>query len=381
MYPHASLFTESEAADRSCIRPRSFIVRELPGPGPASSRLLDRVRAEIRTRHYSPRTEKAYAGWIRRFILFHGKRHPEELGAAEIASFLTVLATRGRVSASTQNQALSSLLFLYQDVLGKEIEGLDKVVRARRPARLPTVLTRAEVEALLSQLHGPPALVAALLYGSGLRLLESLSLRVKDVELDRGEILVRDGKGQKDRVTVLPGRASDALRGHLAQVRELHQRDLARGLGCAPLTDALARKYPRAGWEWGWQWIFPATRFYVDRGTGMRHRHHLHESVIQRAVREACIRAGIAKHASPHTLRHSFATHLLEAGYDIRTIQELLGHREVSTTMIYTHVLNRGGHGVRSPLDTIGPSHSRPISSYHAPPPLGNRRGTREDGT
>ena len=223
--------------------------------------------------------------------------------------------------------------------------------------------------------------MASLLYGAGLRVLEALNLRVKDVELDRGEILVRDGKGQKDRRTVLPGRASEALGGQLAQVRELHQRDLALGLGCAPLPGALARKYPRAGWEWGWQWIFPATRFYVDRGTGMRHRHHPHESVIQRAVREACIRAGIAKHASPHTLRHSFATHLLEGGYDIRTIQELLGHRDVTTTMIYTHVLNRGGHGVRSPLDAIGPSLSRPISGYAAPPPLGNGRGTRGDGT
>jgi integron integrase len=316
-------------------------------------RLLDRVRSAICARHYSRRTEKAYIGWIRRFILFHGKRHPMEMGAVEITAFLSDLAIRGKVSASTQNQALSALLFLYLEVLGRQLDDLGRMVRARRPHRLPEVLTRAEVETLLRRLQGTPWLVGSLLYGSGLRLLEALRLRVKDVDPDAGEIVVRDGKGRKDRVTMLPERVKEVLRRHLGRIREQHDRDLALGFGCAPLPDALARKYPRAGWEWGWQWVFPATRFYLDPSTQQRHRHHLHETVIQRAVREAALGAGIPKRVSPHTLRHSFATHLLESGYDIRTIQELLGHEDVSTTMIYTHVLNRGGHGVRSPLDSL----------------------------
>ncbi len=374
MVPHASLVRRPASAygERRSRRTPVFLVRETTSPSARAPRLLDRVRDAIRARHYSRRTEKAYVGWIRRFILFHARRHPAEMGAAEITAYLTHLATHRRVSASTQNQALSSLLFLYREVLEKEVEGLDRMVRAKRPVRLPTVLDRREVEALLAQLHGTPWLVAALLYGSGLRLLEALGLRVKDLNLATGEIAVRDGKGRKDRVTVLPDRLGAPLAAHLEQVKRRHEQDLAAGEGCAPLPDALTRKYPRAGWEWGWQWVFPAARFYVDRGSGRRHRHHLHESVIQRAVHEAALRAGLTRPASPHTLRHSFATHLLESGYDIRTIQELLGHQDVSTTMIYTHVLNRGGRGVRSPLDGMR-APSLPLSGYPSGP---SRRNT-----
>jgi integron integrase len=313
--------------------------------------LLDSVRAAIRTRHYSPRTEEAYVAWIRRFIVFHGKRHPNEMGATEVSAFLTSLATAGRVSASTQNQALSARLFLYGQVLGRELPELAHVVRARTPERVPVVLTRDEVGRVLAGLHGSVHLAALLMYGAGLRLMECLELRVKDVDPDRREIRVRDGKGRKDRVTMLPEAAVEGLQLHLQAVRQLHVRDLERGHGWVALPGALARKYPRAGREWGWQWVFPATRHYVDRDTGQHRRHHLHETVMQRMFVAAVRRAGLTKRATPHTLRHSFATHLLERGYDIRTIQELLGHRDVSTTMIYTHVLNRGGRGVRSPLD------------------------------
>jgi integron integrase len=314
-------------------------------------KLLDRVREAIRTRHYSPRTERTYVGWIRRFILFHGKRHPRDMGESEVVAFLSSLATTGGVSASTQNQALSALVFLYSEVLGERLDWLNGIVRAKRPVRIPVVLSRDEVRALLSQLEGTVWLMASLMYGSGLRLLECVELRVKDVDLDLREIRVRDGKGRKDRVTMLASTLVDPLKGQLTRVRALHDRDLADGCGWVALPDALARKYPNAGREWGWQWMFPATRHYVDRYTGQRRRHHLHESVPQRLVRAAVVRAGLTKPASCHTLRHSFATHLLETGHDIRTIQELLGHRDVSTTMIYTHVLNLGGRGVRSPLD------------------------------
>lgn len=334
---------------------RACWIRETP-PAPAARppRLLERVREAIRLRHLSRRTEKAYAGWIRRFVLFHGRRHPDEMAAAEVTAFLSHLAVVGQVSASTQNQALSALLFLYRDVLGRELAWLDDVVRARRPARLPTVLARGEVAALLRELDGVERLMASLLYGSGLRLLECCRLRVKDLDLGRGELLVRDGKGGKDRVTLLPAGVRGALGTHLARVKEQHDRDLAHGLGSVELPAALARKYPRAAFEWGWQWVFPATRFYREAASGVHRRHHLHETVLQRAVREAARRARIPRPVSCHVLRHSFATHLLEDGYDIRTIQELLGHRDVSTTMIYTHVLNRGGRGVRSPLDGFG---------------------------
>jgi integron integrase len=312
---------------------------------------MTRVRHAIRLRHYSRRTERAYAGWIRRFIFFHGVRHPDAMGEHEVMLYLTDLAVRRRVSASTQNQAFSALLFLYRDVLGRRLEGLDEGVRAKTSDRLPVVLTRREVERVLSGLSGDAWLVASLLYGSGLRLLECLSLRVKDVDFARGEITVRDGKGRKDRLTVLPARLREPLEAHVERTRLQHEHDLAKGSGHVALPDALERKYAGASREWSWQWIFPATRHYLDPQRQRRCRHHLHETVVQRAFHAAVRSAGIAKHATCHTLRHSFATHLLESGYDIRTIQELLGHSDVATTMIYTHVLNRGGRGVRSPLD------------------------------
>jgi integron integrase len=313
-------------------------------------KLLDRVRPAIRTRHYSPRTERAYVAWIRRFIVFHHKRHPKDMGEREVAAFLSALATTGHVSASTQNQGLSALLFLYREVLGIDLAGLTGVVRARRPERLPIVLRRDEVRAVLGRLRGTVGLMASLMYGAGLRLLECSEVRVKDIDLESREIRVRDGKGRKDRV--LPASIASELAVHLERMKRLHDQDVARGDGWVALPDALSRKYPNAWREWAWQWVFPATRTYVDPESGQRRRHHLHESVVQRAFKVAVRQAGVAKAATCHTLRHSFATHLLESGYDIRTIQELLGHRDVSTTMVYTHVLNRGGRGVRSPLDT-----------------------------
>jgi integron integrase len=321
---------------------------EVPRP-----RLLDRVRQALRARHYSRRTEEAYVAWIRRYIFFHGKRHPVEMGAPELTRFLTSLAIDGQVAASTQNQALSALLFLYRDVLGIDLPWLDEIVRAKRPERLPVVLTREEVRAVLERLEGTPRLMARLLYGAGLRVLECCRLRVQDVDFGASQIVVRRGKGDKDRVTMLPVVFRDELARHLAVVRAQHEADLAAGAGWVELPTALLRKYPNAGREWVWQWVFPATRIYRDRLTGQLRRHHLHESVLQRAMRDACRRAGLAKRASPHTLRHSFATHLLEDNHDIRTVQELLGHRDVNTTMIYTHVLNRGPAGVQSPADRM----------------------------
>lgn len=320
---------------------------------PKGPRLLERVRTTLRAKHYSRRTEKAYANWVRRFIFFHGVRHPETMGTPEVTSFLSHLAVERNVSASTQNQALSALVFLYREILGRDLEGLDQIVRAKRPARLPVVLAPAEVASVFRFLRGTPRLMAALMYGSGLRLLECCHLRVKDLDFARNEILVRNGKGQKDRVTVLPANLTDTLRRHLERARRQHMLDLSDGAGSVDLPDALDRKYPRAAWEWRWQWAFPATRLRRDHRTRRWRRHHLHESVVQRAFREAVLASGVTKPATCHTLRHSFATHLLERGYDIRTIQELLGHREVATTMIYTHVLNRGGRGVQSPLETL----------------------------
>jgi integron integrase len=316
-----------------------------------NAKLLDRVRMAIRARHYSRRTEKAYAHWIRQFIFFHKLRHPDDMGEGEVAAFLSWLATARKVSASTQSQALSALLFLYRAVLKHDVDWIKNVVRAKQPKRLPVVLTREEVTAVLGQMHGTPWLVSSLLYGAGLRLLECLRLRVKDIDFNRNEITIRDGKGQKDRMTLLPRRMKLPLRAYLQRRRRLHDDDLQAGCGGVELPMAVARKYPNAAREWVWQWVFPATRHYVDAQSGARRRHHLHESVIQAAVRKAVKDTGIPKRASCHTLRHSFATHLLEDGYDIRTIQELLGHSDVSTTMIYTHVLNRGGRGVRSPID------------------------------
>jgi integron integrase len=322
-------------------------------PAPARPRLLDRVRTAMRLRHLSPRTETAYVAWIRRFIFFHAKRHPDEMGAFEVVAFLSDLAVRGRVSVSTQNQALAALLFLYRDVLGRELQGIDQVVRARRPRPLPVVLSRDEVRRVLAQLPATPRLVATLLYGSGLRLLEALRLRVKDLDFERHQLVLREPKGGRDRAVPLPRVAEAPLRRHLAQVRRLHESDLARGLAGPPLPTGLARKLPNAAREWGWQWVFPATRIGVDAATGRRFRHHLHETALQRAVRLAAREAGIGKRVTCHAFRHSFATHLLEDGSDIRTVQELLGHRELRTTMIYTHVLEQGPLGVRSPADRL----------------------------
>ena len=320
----------------------------------SSPRLLDQVRGKIRLKHYSLRTEQAYLDWIKRFIRHHGKRHPREMGAAEVEAFLTHLAVAGRVAASTQNQAKSALLFLYREVLEVELPWLDNVQQAKAPRRLPVVLTRDEVHALLGRMHGTHWLVASLLYGTGMRIMECLRLRVKDVDFARGEILIRDGKGFKDRVTMLPATLAAPLGDHLAQVRALHDRDLSAGGGEAALPYALDRKYPGAGKEWGWQYVFPATALSTDPRSGAVRRHHLLDQGVQRAMKQALHAAGMAKPATPHTLRHSFATHLLESGYDIRTVQELLGHSDVSTTMIYTHVLNRGGRGVVSPIDRMG---------------------------
>jgi integron integrase len=318
---------------------------------PRPPKLLDRVRAACRVRHYSIRTEDAYVDWVKRFILFHHKRHPLEMGAAQINAFLTHLAVDGHVAASTQNQAFSALLFLYRSVLEVEPGLIEGVIRAQRPKRLPVVLTRSEVRRVLAQLTGTYRLIGQLLYGSGLRLLEGLRLRVKDLDFGQGEILVREGKGNKDRHTLLPEALRDDLCRHLEAVRRLHEEDLAKGFGKVYLPDALDRKLPAAAGEWRWQYVFPSANLSVDPRSGARRRHHAHEAAVSRAITTAVRRAGIAKHATSHSFRHSFATHLLEAGYDIRTVQELLGHADVATTMIYTHVLNKGGKGVKSPLD------------------------------
>lgn len=313
--------------------------------------LLDLVRQRTRLKHYSIRTEQAYCEWIRRFVLFHGKRHPSALGAAEVEQFLTSLAVDRRVAASTQNQAKSALLFLYREVLGVELPWLDGVQKAKTPSRLPVVLTREEVERVLARLVGVHRLVGSLLYGTGLRILEAMRLRVKDVDFTRREIVVRDGKGNKDRVTMLPARITLGLRDQIAHAKEIHRGDLDEGFGKVWLPFALDRKFASAAGDWAWQYVFPAEARSADPRDGVVRRHHLSEQAFQRAMKNAVRGAGIVKPATPHTLRHSFATHLLESGYDIRTVQELLGHEDVSTTMIYTHVLNRGGHGVVSPLD------------------------------
>ncbi len=313
--------------------------------------ILDAVRLELRTRHYSRRTEQAYVAWIRRYIRHYRGRHPRELDEPEVRAYLGHLATERKVSAATQSQALAAIQFLYRDVLRRPIGFVTGVPRAKRRERLPVVLTRHEVRALIEQLDGAKRIMALLLYGAGLRLNECLALRVKDIDFEMRQIVVRGGKGDKDRVTMLPASVEAPLRTQLEQVRTLHARDLAAGGGEVELPGALARKLPEAARAWGWQWVFPASSRYRDPATGTLRRHHAHESVLQRAVHEAGLRALLTKRATCHGLRHSFATHLLEDGYDIRTVQELLGHKDVSTTMIYTHVLNRGGRGVRSPAD------------------------------
>lgn len=320
------------------------------------SSLIDHLQRALRARHYSRRTEQAYCRWVRRYLRFHGFRHPREMGEPEINAFVSHLAVSGHVSASTQTQALSALLFLYRHVLHRDVGAMQELVRARKPERLPAVLSREEVRAVLREMNRGDRqtwLIAALLYGAGLRLSECLRLRVLDLDLGCGQLTVHAGKGGKDRATTLPLALVPDIRTQLRHVKRLHERDLADGWGAVRLPDSLACKYPRAPYEWRWQWVFPQQRRWVDKRSGAQGRHHVHPTVVQRAVREAAIRAGIDKHATCHTLRHSFATHLLETGYDIRTIQELLGHKDVGTTMIYTHVLQRGAQGVRSPLDAL----------------------------
>lgn len=324
---------------------------ERVAPAVSKPRLLDEVRRCLRLKHYSLRTEQAYVGWIRRFILFSDRRHPRAMGGPEIEAFLSSLAVRGQVAASTQNQALSALLFLYREVLVVELPWLDGVVRAKRPQRVPTVLSREEVQRLLACMDGRPWLLASLLYGTGLRLMECLRLRVKDLDFARNEITVREGKGGKDRRTVLPRSLLEPLQREIERARMLHQADLAAGFGTTVLPHALARKYPGASRELGWQFVFASVQRSCDPRDGVERRHHFEDGVLSRALKTARKRAGIDKLLTAHTLRHSFATHLLESGYDIRTVQELLGHKDVATTQIYTHVLNRGAGGVLSPLD------------------------------
>ena len=319
---------------------------------PQRKKLLDRVRDTMRTKHYSHRTEETYIEWIRRFILFHGKRHPQDMSAPEIEAFITQLAVGRQVAVSTQNQALSAILFLYRHVLRIDVEVLPSLVRPGRPKRLPTVLTQAEAGRVISHMKGVTKIMAKLLYGSGLRLMECARLRVKDIDFGNRQIIVRDGKGENDRSTVLPDSLIVELETHLQDVKALHEKDLREGYGEVHLPYALGVKFPNAGREWAWQYLFPATQRSTDPQTGKVRRHHLDESVLQRAVRDAAQRAQIDKPVSPHTFRHSFATHLLQNGYDIRTVQELLGHKDVKTTMIYTHVLQKGGLAVKSPLDT-----------------------------
>lgn len=316
-------------------------------------KLLDRLREALRSRHYSRRTEQTYCYWVKRFIFFHHVRNPVEMGDPEINAFLTYLAVKENVSSSTQNQVLAALLFIYRHVLGRQIGDLGSVIRARKPQRLPVVMTRDEAKSVSDHLTGDKRLTASLLYGAGLRLMECLRLRVHDIDFARSEITIRDGKGGKDRLTMLPASLREPLQEHLQVIRRIHERDLADGWGRVLMPFALARKYPNASAEWGWQWVFPQKNRWKNRKTGEEGRHHVHETILQRAVKEAVSKAGIVRQVSCHTFRHSFATHLLESGYDIRTIQELLGHKDVSTTMIYTHVLSKGGRGVQSPLDHL----------------------------
>ena len=319
----------------------------------AKPKLLDQLREGLRARHYSRRTERTYCSWVKRFIFFHNVRHPAEMAEPEINAFLTHLAVKKKVSASTQNQALSALLFLYRHVIGREVGDLGEVIRARKATRLPVVMTREEVKAVLANMAGNKWLIASLMYGAGLRLMECLRLRVQDIDFVRNEIVVRDGKGAKDRITMLPKSLKSPLQDHLKMVKKVHEKDLSEGWGRVVLPDALERKYPNAPKEWRWQWVFAQQTRWKNTRSGEQGRHHIDASLIQKAVREAVRNAGLTKRASCHTFRHSFATHLLEGGSDIRTVQELMGHKNVQTTMVYTHVLNRGPGGVRSPIDSI----------------------------
>jgi integron integrase len=318
---------------------------------PQPPRLLDQVRNKIRLKHYSLRTEHSYVDWIKRYIFFHNKRHPKEMGAAEVEAFLTHLAVEGHVAASTQNQAKFALLFLYKEVLEQQLPWLDNISQAKITRRLPVVLTVNEVRLVLSKMTGINLLLAQIAYGTGMRIMEVMTLRVKDIDFERKEITVRDGKGEKDRVTMLPTTIIEPLQQHLQRIKLQHEADLKAGYGSVYLPYALERKYPNAQYEWGWQYVFPATKISVDPRSGITRRHHLDEKALQRAMKQAVRECELTKPATPHTLRHSFATHLLQSGYDIRTVQELLGHKDVTTTMIYTHVLNKGGQGVNSPLD------------------------------
>lgn len=348
--------SRSSQLDIAARRPlqRHATLRERKPPyilNKSSPSLLEQTRRVIRARHYSPRTEKTYVSWIRRYVVYHGKRHPSELDDEHVRQFLAHLANEQRVSASTQNQALCAILFLYRYVLRTGLDWIDDIEPARRSAKLPVVMTRDETRAVLGQMTGTSWLMASLLYGSGLRIMECCRLRVKDIDFQRGEITVRSGKGRKDRVTVLPRTIVEPLKAHLSRVRRLYRQDVEAGMGNVELPGAFARKSPGAAREWGWQWVFPARKTHVDRVSGEFRRHHRHPSVLQRDFKQAVRNAGINKHVTCHVLRHSFATHLLESGTDIRTLQELLGHKDLSTTAIYLHVLNKGGMGVRSPLD------------------------------
>jgi integron integrase len=320
---------------------------------PQKPKLLDRLQEALRSRHYSRRTEQTYSHWVKRFIYFHNVRHPMDMAEPEINAYLTHLAVKEKVSASTQNQALSALLFLYRHVLDRKVGDLGEVIRARKPQHVPVVMTREEVKSILSHLQGDKWLMVSLMYGAGLRLMECLRLRIQDIDFARNEITIRDGKGAKDRITMLPQSLAAPLGEYLQKVKVVHERDLSEGWGRIQMPYALDRKYPNAAADWRWQWVFPQENRWKNTTNGQEGRHHVHETILQRAVKEAVRKAGVVKHVGCHTFRHSFATHLLEGGYDIRTIQELLGHKDVSTTMIYTHVLNKGGHGVRSPMDGL----------------------------
>ena len=350
-HPHAAPLEDGLPRESSVSVNTTMSVNTIVAGSGQNPKLLDRLRALIRTKHYSIKTERIYVFWVRHFVRFHGKRHPLDMGKQEVEAFLSHLANAKHVAASTQNQALAALLFLYKEALEIKLPWLDGIVRAKRPKRLPVVLTKAEVDDLLARADGTVGLFVRLLYGTGLRIMECATLRVMDIDFDAGEIIVRYGKGAKDRVTVLPQALLDPLKLHLKQVRAVHDLDLAAGRGDVELPFALVRKYPRAAHAWGWQYVFPANGLSTCPRTGAVRRHHIDEKVIQRHFHKALVAAKISKAATPHTLRHAFATHLLESGYDIRTVQELLGHSDVATTMIYTHVLNRGGRGVRSPLD------------------------------